>query len=140
MGAAQPLIDVFGEPIVRKIFSRTWALREQGIDQVEDVILNQNKIDEAEAFVAGVAVVRHTIADKIIGVCTRSIQFFVSLCQRVDPSMSTYQQKDVQSHQTQILSNLVEKLGDNLAKVRQASENAILAMCSHSAFGVQPCI
>ena len=39
-----------------------------------------------------------------------------------------------------ILSSLVEKLGDNLAKVRQASENALLAMCNHSAFGVTPVI
>ena len=34
----------------------------------------------------------------------------------------------------------MEKLGDNLAKVRQASENALLAMCNHSAFGVTPVI
>ena len=39
-----------------------------------------------------------------------------------------------------ILTSLVEKLGDNLAKVRQASENALLAMCNHSAFGVTPVI
>lgn len=38
------------------------------------------------------------------------------------------------------MTNLVEKLGDNLAKVRQASENALLAMCNHTAFGVAPCI
>ena len=55
--AAQPLIDVFGEPVIRKIFSRTWALREKGIDEIEDDILNANKFDEAEAFVAGVGVV-----------------------------------------------------------------------------------
>lgn len=30
--AAAPLINVFGEPVVRMIFSRTWALREKGID------------------------------------------------------------------------------------------------------------
>ena len=72
-GAAQPLINIFGEPVVRMLFSRTWALREKGIDQIEDAVLNKNQFDEAEAFVAGVGVVRHTISDKIIGVCTRSI-------------------------------------------------------------------
>ena len=45
--AAQPLIDVFGEPVIRKIFSRTWALREKGIDQIENETLNQNKFDES---------------------------------------------------------------------------------------------
>lgn len=62
------------------IFSRTWALREKGIDQIEDEILNQGRFDEAEAFAAGVGIVRYTIQDKIIGVCTKSIQFLTSLC------------------------------------------------------------
>ena len=97
--ASQPLIEVFGEPLIRMIFSRTWALREKGIDQIEDESLNQTRLDESKAFVAGVGVVRHTISDKIIGVCTRSIQFFTSLCQRLDPNLSVYQQKDVQGYQ-----------------------------------------
>lgn len=43
-------------------------------------------------------------------------------------------------HQNIILSTLAEKLGDNLAKVRTSSENAILAMCNHSAFGASAII
>ena len=39
-GAAQPLINVFGEQLVRMLFSRTWGLREKGIDQIEDEVLN----------------------------------------------------------------------------------------------------
>lgn len=31
-GVAQPLINVFGEQLVRMLFSRTWGLREKGID------------------------------------------------------------------------------------------------------------
>ena len=71
---AQPLIDVFGEPMIRKIFSRTWSLREGGISEIEESILGAKySADEGLAFVAGVAVVRHTITDKIMGVCSRSI-------------------------------------------------------------------
>jgi len=81
------------------IFSRTWALREKGIDEIEDMILNQNKFDEGEAFVGGVGVVRHTISDKIIGVCTRSISFFVNLCQRIDPGLNGHQSKDVKNYE-----------------------------------------
>ena len=55
------------------VFSRTWGLREKGIDEIEDMILNRNMFDEAEAFVAGVDLVRNTISDKIIGVNTRSM-------------------------------------------------------------------
>lgn len=40
MAAAQPLINIFGEPPIRKIFSRTWNLREEGISEVEEFILS----------------------------------------------------------------------------------------------------
>jgi hypothetical protein len=36
---AQPLIQVFGEQIVRKLFSRTWQLREEGLGDIENLIL-----------------------------------------------------------------------------------------------------
>ena len=36
---AQPLIQAFGEMPVRKIFSRTWGLREEGIGDIEEIIL-----------------------------------------------------------------------------------------------------
>ena len=71
-----------------------------------------------------------------MGVSTRSIQFFINLCQRIDPSLSGLQSKEVSNYESFIVKNLVEKLGDNLAKSRQASESALIAMCTHSAFGV----
>ena len=81
------------------IFSSTWALREKGIDQIEDEVLNQNSFDEGQAFVAGVGVVRQTISDKIVSVCAKSIQFFTNLCHRLDPSLSGHQQKEVHGYQ-----------------------------------------
>jgi hypothetical protein len=38
---AEPLIDVFGEQIVRKVFSKTWNLREEGLALLEDKMLVQ---------------------------------------------------------------------------------------------------
>jgi hypothetical protein len=35
---------------------------------------------------------------------------------------------------------LIEKLGDNLQKIRQSSEDAIIGMCLHPAFGVRTCV
>ena len=137
LGQAQPLINVFGEPNIRKIFSRTWGLREEGITNIEDEILNQNKYDPAAAFVGGVGVARNTVSDKISGVGQRSIQLIKNLCNGMTPNLSHQQQKEVTLHGDHIVSALVEKLGDNLAKVRQNTENALLAMCHHDAFGPQ---
>ena len=73
MAIAAPLIELFGEPVIRKIFSRTWNLREQGIAEIEEEILRGYKSDITETFLGAVSIVRHTINDKIIGVCQRAI-------------------------------------------------------------------
>ena len=80
MPIATPLIDVFGEPSIRKIFSRSWNLREEGIGEVEDQIMQGRPTNPNEVFFHGIAIVKQTIADKIVGVTQRSIQFFINLC------------------------------------------------------------
>jgi len=125
---------------MRKIFSKTWALREEGLSILQDEILAQQLYDFGQAFIAALAVVRHTIGDKIISVCQRSITFLIDICQQLDPEMSDHQRKELSNHTEFIVSNLVEKLGDNLAKVRQSSEEAIFTLCNHQAFGPRLCI
>ncbi len=62
---AQPMIAVFGATDVKKIFSRTWQLREEGINNIESLILNEGGLNEGKAFVNGVGVVRYTVGDKM---------------------------------------------------------------------------
>ena len=76
---AQPLIDIFGEPVVRKIFSRTWALREEGISEIESQVLNGRNPNKSEIFIGAINVGKMTIGDKIIGVCQRAIQFLIAV-------------------------------------------------------------
>lgn len=73
MSIAQPLIAVFDEPPMRKIFSRAWNLREEGINEIEEIIVSGRRKDQSELFVAGIAVVKQTISDKILGVVQRAI-------------------------------------------------------------------
>ena len=137
---AEPLIETFGEPNVKNIFSRTWSLREKGLQEIEDDIVNRRCGDEAEAFVGGVHIVKNTIADKIAGVCQRSIVFMTNLCIHSNPHLTEPQKKDVVHQADFIMATLIEKLGDNLQKVRQSAEDAILAMCNHPAFGARLCL
>jgi len=65
---AQPLIDEFGEDVVRKLFSSIWKLREEGLIDLEDMIINKRRPNKDEAFVNGVGAVRFTIQDKMAGV------------------------------------------------------------------------
>jgi|LauGreDrversion4_2_1035121.scaffolds.fasta_scaffold100830_1 hypothetical protein len=73
MAIAAPLIELFGEPVIRKIFSRTWNLREQGLAEIEEEILRGYKSEITDIFLGAVSIVKHTINDKIIGVCQRAI-------------------------------------------------------------------
>ena len=38
MKYAEPLLPYFGEEVVKKIFSRPWAVREEGMKEAEDII------------------------------------------------------------------------------------------------------
>ena len=113
-------------------------MREDGITTIEEEILHKRMYDEADAFVGGIGVVKNTIGDKISGVCQRSIQLLTNLCTQSNPSMDFGQRKEVEKNTDAIVSTLVEKLGDNLAKVRLNAENAMVAMCNHDAFGAAP--
>ena len=58
------MVQVFGELNVRKVFSKVWQLREEGIQNIENDILEE-KFPESKAFVNGIGVVRYTIGDKM---------------------------------------------------------------------------
>jgi hypothetical protein len=59
------LIQVFGEGLTRKIFSKTWQFREEGLAEVENMISSGRIPDEARAFVNAIGAVRFTIGDKM---------------------------------------------------------------------------
>jgi hypothetical protein len=119
MAVAQPLIEVFGEIPIRKIFSRTWNLREEGVAEIEDLIMQGRRKDQTEVFLASITVIKVTISDKIIGVCQRSIQFLINLCNSLpNVKIPDRQSRELQISADSILYSLIEKLGDNLQKIR----------------------
>jgi hypothetical protein len=59
------MIAVFGDSNVRKVFSKTWQLREEGISTIESEIINDGQYNEAKAFVNGIGIVRYTVGDKM---------------------------------------------------------------------------
>lgn len=60
---AEALIPVFGEDIVKKMFSRPWAIREEGLKACEEVI-KRNGNDQA-TFQAGLSASGQALGDKI---------------------------------------------------------------------------
>ena len=98
-------------------------------------------MDENRGFTASIVIIKETIGDKISGVCLRAIKFLETLCNHCRPQLTGPQEREVGGANTQfILQTLIEKLGDNLQKVRVVAEDAILAMCEHPSFGVKVCL
>ena len=73
-------------------------------------------------------------------VAQRSMQFLTNLCRNLRPILNGSLKGELQSYTDPILSALVEKLGDNLMKVRNSAEDALLAVAEHPCFGIQTCL
>lgn len=134
------MIAVFGDQNVKKVFSKTWQFREEGIQALESEIINEGRYNESKAFVNGIGVVRYTVGDKMAQVAQRAMQMIVNLCRNLRPSLNSNQKGELQFYTEPIISSLVDKLGDNLMKLRTGAEEALLSMAEHPNFGVQVCM
>lgn len=65
MEVARPLIQTFGDHVIRKIFSKTWQFREEGLNEIEQMVMSGEVQDEAKGFVNAIGAVRYTIGDKM---------------------------------------------------------------------------
>lgn len=65
---AAQIVEIFGDLAARRIFSKVWQNREEGVSSLHRDVLDEGNYDRQQAFVQGVAVVAHTIVDKMAGV------------------------------------------------------------------------
>lgn len=100
---------------MRKLFSKTWQNRDEGLNEVEDIIMNQNQLREDEAFVGGIGAVKITVADKMAGVAQKSMNLLGTITQNFPGvSLDGNSRSEFAQYTEPILTTLVEKLGDNL--------------------------
>lgn len=60
-----------------------------------------------------------------------------NLCRNVSPNLGDKLKGELQHYLDPVVSSLMEKLGDNLLKVRTSAEDALLSLAQHPCFGVQ---
>ena len=132
-----PLIDSFGEMAVRKLMSKTWQNREEALNEIEDA-LTAGTLNEDEGFVSGVGAVKATVADKMAGVSPRSMLLMNTICGSFDNvNLDSNARSQFTSYSDPIITTLVEKLGDNLQKIRVSAEDALMNAAGHREFGVR---
>lgn len=134
---AATLIELFGEMIARKLFSKAWQNRDEALREIEDLVCNSNKLPEEDAFIGSIQAIRHTINDKMAGVGQRAMDLLGRLGESYGRvSLDSSSKARFQADADIITQTLVDKLGDNLQKVRASAEDALTAVVGHSEFGV----
>ena len=104
------------------------------------MVLGQGASDEAKGFVNAIGCIRYTIGDKMAQVSQKAMQTLISICRQVNPKITNAALKgELFAYTEPIISALNDKLGDNLVKVRQLSEESFMALAEHSQFGVGAC-
>jgi hypothetical protein len=68
------------------------------------------------------------------------MQFLTNLCRNLRPVLNPSLKGELQSYTEPIISCLVDKLGDNLMKLRSSAEDSLVAMAEHQAFGITVCL
>jgi len=132
---AEPLVALFGEYIVRCLYSKTWSLREAALMKL-DLELNANAWEHEnprELLNAFAGILKRTIPDKITQVFLTSQQLLLSLCQTLFQPL--LKRADVQQGLELVLPLIVDRLGDVNARCSSAAKDALLALAHCTAVG-----
>jgi len=127
------LLELFGEHLVRCLYSKVWNLRQHAVQGITALVLQPGAVPgDARSLVQGCAkVVSKCTSDKMVQVYVAGMALFQATLGL--PGMPALQQ---------LLSPLtplfLAKLGDGNVRVREASEAALLATCRLPEPGLGP--
>jgi hypothetical protein len=135
MNDAQFIIPIFGEYLVRCIYSKTWNLREAALIKM-DLELNARKWeaqDPRNLLQAFNHVLKKTFQDKIPQVFLTSQHLLLSLSQVIfTPHLK---KADVQPALEALFPLLLERLGDVNARCSNAAREAVIALAACPSVG-----
>lgn len=129
MKYAESLIPIFGEDVVKKMFSRPWALRDEGLKECEDIVVKNG--NDQSAFQAALSAAGQAMGDKIAQIITRGMQLLQATLKAATSPMEPGNSSAI------VFNQLFNRLGDNNARIREKSEEILLSMAGHKSFGAQ---
>lgn len=134
------MIDYITERCCQQLFSKIWANREEGLKFLESELKKPTQIrsdDQSGLFQAILGAINYTINDKISQVAQRSMSLLIALTSK--PGKVSLR-GDANSFVENILEALLDRIGDNNARVKELGENAFFSMANHNAIGVHICV
>ncbi|PNW77316.1 hypothetical protein CHLRE_10g431150v5 [Chlamydomonas reinhardtii] len=139
---AEALGDMAGEYVARAFFSKNWQLRDAAVAYLTKEVSSGGMEGKREAFRTLVGVVRRGMKDKVANVYLSCLALLPAL---VDSGLGGGG-REIEGMSEQLLPALVEKLGDNNARLREASKESIMflagikdaALPAHTSIFVKP--
>lgn len=134
------MIDYITERCCQQLFSKTWANREEGLKFLESELKRPTQIrsdDQSGLFQAILGAINYTINDKISQVAQRAMSLLIALTSK--PGKVSLR-GEANNYMENILDALLDRIGDNNARVKELGENAFFSMANHNAIGVQICV
>ena len=118
MKYAESLIPVFGEDIVKKMFSRPWAVRDEGLKACEDVVMKNG--NDQSVFQAALSAAGQAMGDKIAQIITRGMSLLQATLKASTSQMEPGNSSAI------VFNQLFNRLGDNNARIREKAEEILL--------------
>eukprot|EP00359_Climacostomum_virens_P001925 CAMPEP_0204900574 /NCGR_PEP_ID=MMETSP1397-20131031/2553_1 /ASSEMBLY_ACC=CAM_ASM_000891 /TAXON_ID=49980 /ORGANISM="Climacostomum Climacostomum virens, Strain Stock W-24" /LENGTH=780 /DNA_ID=CAMNT_0052068743 /DNA_START=85 /DNA_END=2424 /DNA_ORIENTATION=+ len=140
---ADSLMGILGEDICRRIFSKTWQFREDGLQQIDSELQKGTSSeifggrDNVSVFTAIQGAIKYTIGDNVAQVSLRAMNLQRQLLSSFDPSRTTVN-GEAKEYLGSILGSLLEKAGDNNARVRDNAEQCFLMLARSEVVGPGP--
>eukprot|EP00397_Hematodinium_sp_SG-2012_P011591 GEMP01011733.1.p1 GENE.GEMP01011733.1~~GEMP01011733.1.p1 ORF type:complete len:923 (+),score=151.66 GEMP01011733.1:427-3195(+) len=121
---AQPLIDCFGEYIVRCLYSKSWNLRDAAYAKLDLDIDSAGEPIQLEKFRCLVVLLKRAATDRIAQVFLTSVQLLHSTIQGIQGLRKT----EVQPLFDSFIPLLVERGGDSNARCSHAANESLLVI------------
>ena len=125
---AMPLIPVFGEETIKKLFSKNFANRENWIIEVEGVV---NSNPDPDTITAALGVAAQGLKDKIG-------QVVIKTCDLINNILAAYQDpapSDATFYIDEIVASITNRVGDNNSRIRDKALDIGIEMAAHPMAG-----
>ncbi|CAG9321572.1 unnamed protein product [Blepharisma stoltei] len=142
---ADPLLPILGEDLCRRIFSKAWQFREDGLGIIQNEVSQGSSSqifggsDNSNIYSGVLGAVRYTVGDKVAQVSLKSMGLINTLLNSIAPTRAVVR-GDVPEHIQSILSSLLDKVGDNNARVRESAEQTFISLTRSDVVGVGPAV
>lgn len=142
---AEPIAHILTEPIVKRVFSKNRQLREEGLSRIQAELTSRSsseifqEIENWEIYSGVLGAVRYTIADNISQISMKAMGLLGVLLKSIPPNRS-YIRGEAAEYLQSILTLLLDKVGDNTAKVREMAEKTYMMLARTDIVGVGPAV